>query len=121
MRGIVEQPHVHEQRDGVLSLAQVDQPVGRGLGLAATLIVRHVDELVLVLEACVGRLELRACDDAGQVREGRVAPFVQFGDGGTGAALLVEHYCRGAEADEALEEGLFQVCVLSESEVLDDR
>jgi hypothetical protein len=120
VRGIVEQPHVHEQRDCVLGLAQVDQPVRRGLGLAAALVVRHVDELVLVLEACVGDLELRARDDAGQVREGWVSPFVQFGDGGAGAALLVEHYCGSAEADEALEEGLFQVCVLSESEVLDD-
>jgi hypothetical protein len=76
VRGIVEQPHVHEQRDCVLGLAQVDQPVGGGLGLAAALVVRHVDELVLVLEARVGGLELRARDDAGQVREGRVPPFV---------------------------------------------
>lgn len=120
VRGVVEQPHVHEQRDGVLGLAQVDQPVRGGLRLAAALVVRHVDELVLVLEAGVGGLELRARHDAGQVREGRVPPLVQLGDGGAGAALLVEHYCGSAEADEALEEGLFQVCVLSEGEVLDD-
>lgn len=120
VRGVVEQTHVHEERDGVLGLAQVDDPVRCGLGFASAFIVGDVDELVFVLEACVGSLEVGVGEDGREVCEGWVAPLVEFCDRGSRAALLVEHDGWDPEADEALEEGLLQVCVLSECEVLDD-
>lgn len=75
---VAEQTHVHEQRHGVLGLAQVLHKVRRRLALAAALVVGHVDELVVVAQPGVGREVLGRGRDDGQVAEAVVAPLVQL-------------------------------------------
>lgn len=55
--GVAQHPHILEDADHVLGLAQVLEEVGVGLELAAALVVGHVDELELVDEAGIRNLE----------------------------------------------------------------
>ena len=55
---VSEQAHELEDRDSVLGLTFVGKDVRRDFLLAFALVVWHVDELVVVLEPCVGDLEL---------------------------------------------------------------
>lgn len=118
--GVPKQSHVHVQSDRILGFAQVDHPVRCGLFFSFTLVVLHIDELVLVLEAWVRDLELRIGDDRRQIRERRITPFVELSDGCTGTTLLVEHDGWYAQADKPLEKRLFQVGVLTKCKILND-
>ena len=104
-----------------LRLAEILQKVRARLRLAFAVVVGHVDELVLVPHTSVRAQELGRRVREEQVAHVRVAPLVEGGDRGSGAALGVEEDVRDAEADEALEEGLLEVGVGAECGVLDDR
>ena len=118
--GISQQPHILIDGYRVLCLAEVLDEVRAWLYLAFALVVGDVDELVVVAEACVGAEVLGVCCYVGQVAELLVSPAIELGDAGPSATLCVEVDDRNAETDEAQEQALLEVRILSKGEVLHD-
>lgn len=121
MRRVPEQAHVHEQRDGVLCLTKVLEEVRCGFALAFALVVWHVDELVVVLEPGICGRKLRRGDDRRKIAEIRIPPLVELCYRRTCSSLLVQHYGGNSQANESEKKRLFEVCILSKGNVLDDR
>ena len=64
--------------------------VGHGGGLPLSLVVTHVNELVIVREAGVGAEEVRSSQHVGQIAQILVSPVVQLGQARPRAPLDVQ-------------------------------
>mmetsp|Transcript_86182 Transcript_86182/g.241048 ORF Transcript_86182/g.241048 Transcript_86182/m.241048 type:complete len:334 (+) Transcript_86182:35-1036(+) len=117
-RGVAQQAHVHEERDGVLGLSEVLEEVRRRLRFALAIEVLHIDELVVERKADVRFPVPSLHEDVLEISQVPVTPAVKFGDLGPRSALQVEVDRRRFQAHEAGVQRLVQMPVLLESAVL---
>jgi len=96
LRWVAEETHVLVEGDSIFGLAKILDEVRAWFRFAFAFVVGHIDELVIVTEAGVGGHEFGSGRHGREVVEVWVTPFVELGEGLSGAPLLVEEDSRYA-------------------------
>lgn len=92
----------------------------RRLHLPGPLVVRHVYELVVVLEAGVGGQEVLVALDVRQIAQARVSPLVEPRYGRSCPSLLIKVDRGDAKPHQTREERLLEISEVSKGQILDD-